>query len=107
MDCLTVEQGPGASQSVEDSEPGHDTGHVVFVASSPTLDDQGSFAVRVYDSAIVPHFDDTRGARRRARSCARHLNRPVTLRQRPGDTRGTSCCPCQVVRDALRYALCA
>ena len=42
-------------------EPGHDTGHVVFVAGTPTVDDQGYFAVRVYDSAIVPHFDDTRG----------------------------------------------
>jgi hypothetical protein len=42
-------------------EPGHDTGHVVFVADAPIVDDQGNFAVRVYDSAIVPHFDDTRG----------------------------------------------
>lgn len=42
-------------------EPGNDTGHVVFVAGTPAMDDQGSFAVRVYDSAIVPHFDDTRG----------------------------------------------
>ena len=40
---------------------GHDTGHVVFVAGPPAVDDQGYFAVRVYDSAIVPHFDDTRG----------------------------------------------
>jgi hypothetical protein len=31
------------------------------VADTPTVDDQGYFAVRVYDSAIVPHFDDTRG----------------------------------------------
>jgi hypothetical protein len=42
-------------------KPGHDTGHVVFAASPPTVDDQGNFAVRVYDSAIVPHFGDTRG----------------------------------------------
>ncbi len=42
-------------------EPDQDTGHVVFVADTPTVDDQGYFAVRVYDSAIVPHFDDTRG----------------------------------------------
>jgi hypothetical protein len=42
-------------------EPGHDTGHVVFVASTPTVDDQGYLAVRVYDSASKPHFDDTRG----------------------------------------------
>jgi hypothetical protein len=33
-----------------------------FFSSPPlAVDDQGSFAVRVYDSAIVPHFDDTRG----------------------------------------------
>ena len=43
-------------------EPHKDTGHVVFVASTPTVDDQGNFTVRVYDSADVPHFDDTRGA---------------------------------------------
>ena len=42
-------------------EPHQDTGHVVFVAGTPVADDQGYFAVRVYDSAIVPHFDDTRG----------------------------------------------
>jgi hypothetical protein len=42
-------------------EPGHDTGHVVIVAGTPATDDQGTFAVRVYDSAIVPHFEDTRG----------------------------------------------
>ncbi len=41
--------------------PHEDTGHVVFVADTPAMDDQGNFAVRVYDSAIVPHFDDTRG----------------------------------------------
>jgi hypothetical protein len=38
---------------------GHDTGRVVVVADTPDMDDQGHFAVRVYDSAIVPHFDDT------------------------------------------------
>jgi hypothetical protein len=42
-------------------EPGHDTGHVVFVAGTPAVDEQGYFVVHVYDSAIVPHFDDTRG----------------------------------------------
>jgi hypothetical protein len=42
-------------------EPGHDTGHVVFVASTPTVHDQGCLTVRVYDSASMPHFDDTRG----------------------------------------------
>jgi hypothetical protein len=41
-------------------EPGKDTGHVFFVAEKPRLLDSGIFAVRVYDSAEVPHFDDTR-----------------------------------------------
>jgi len=35
-------------------EPHQDTGHVVFVAETPAMDDQGHFAVRVYDSASVP-----------------------------------------------------
>jgi hypothetical protein len=39
---------------------GGDTGHVFFVAETPVLIDSGIFAVRVYDSAAVPHFDDTR-----------------------------------------------
>jgi hypothetical protein len=41
--------------------PGHDTGHVLFVAEPPREIDPGVFAVRVYDSADSPHFDDTRG----------------------------------------------
>jgi Glycosyl hydrolases family 18 len=42
-------------------EPGEDTGHVLFVAERPRMLDSGDFAVRVYDSAAIPHFDDTRG----------------------------------------------
>jgi hypothetical protein len=42
-------------------QPGHDTGHAVIVADSPTWHDAGYFAVRVYDCACRPHFDDTRG----------------------------------------------
>jgi hypothetical protein len=42
-------------------EPGQDTGHVLFVAGPPTVDDQGYYAVRGYDCACRPHFDDTRG----------------------------------------------
>jgi hypothetical protein len=30
------------------------------VAETPTVNDSGIFAVRVYDSADRPHFDDTR-----------------------------------------------
>ena len=36
------------------------TGHVVFVAETATVDESGVFSVRVYDSANKPHFDDTR-----------------------------------------------
>jgi GH18 family chitinase len=42
-------------------EPGHDTGHVLFVAETPVADDSGVFSVRVYDSAAEPHFEDSRG----------------------------------------------
>lgn len=43
-----------------DIEVGHNTGHVLFVADTPRLDASGNFAVRVYDSAAVAHFEDTR-----------------------------------------------
>jgi hypothetical protein len=44
-------------------ETGHDTGHVFFLAETPVpmADKPGYFSVRIYDSADVPHFDDTRG----------------------------------------------
>jgi hypothetical protein len=41
--------------------PGEDTGHVCFVAETPAVLASGVFAVRVYDSADSPHFEDTRG----------------------------------------------
>ncbi|MBV9999226.1 MAG: hypothetical protein JO015_08945 [Verrucomicrobia bacterium] len=41
-------------------EPGHNTGHVLFVAETPAANDSGIYSVRVYDSADRPHFDDTR-----------------------------------------------
>ena len=38
-----------------------DTGHVVILAETPKLDASGDFfTVRVYDSALETHFDDTR-----------------------------------------------
>jgi hypothetical protein len=42
-------------------EEGHETGHVLVTAETPRMDDSGIFTVRVYDSVIQPHFDDTRG----------------------------------------------
>ena len=42
-------------------EKGHDSGHVFFVAETPSVNDEGIFMVRVYDSASKPHFEDTRG----------------------------------------------
>jgi hypothetical protein len=42
-------------------EPHEDTGHVVIIAETPTLDSSGDFFVmRVYDSAAEAHFNDTR-----------------------------------------------
>jgi hypothetical protein len=42
-------------------EPNIDTGHVMILAETPTLDPTGEFfIVRVYDSAAEAHFDDTR-----------------------------------------------
>ncbi len=40
-------------------EKDENTGHVFIAAESPTLQDE-VFSIRVYDSAEVPHFDDTR-----------------------------------------------
>jgi hypothetical protein len=42
-------------------EAHHDTGHVVFLAETPTTESTGVVRVRVYDSAEQAHFDDTRG----------------------------------------------
>jgi len=42
-------------------EPDINTGHVMILAETPTLDPTGEFfVVRVYDSAAEAHFDDTR-----------------------------------------------
>lgn len=40
---------------------GHDTGHVLLVAETPTTDSDGIVSVTVSDSAAEPHFNDTRG----------------------------------------------
>ena len=39
-----------------------DTGHVLIVADTPKVNDAGVYVVRVYDSAVAPHFQDTRAA---------------------------------------------
>jgi hypothetical protein len=41
-------------------EWGKHTGHVLFLAQTPSIDDAGNFRVRVYDSADQAHFEDTR-----------------------------------------------
>jgi hypothetical protein len=46
--------------SLNDSSTG-DTGHVVIVADTPTQIDDESFAVKVYDSSSIQHFEDSRG----------------------------------------------
>jgi hypothetical protein len=40
---------------------GVDTGHVLVLAETPTENSDGTFKVRIYDSAAKPHFEDTRG----------------------------------------------
>jgi hypothetical protein len=42
-------------------ESDQNTGHVLFVAETPTVNASGIFSVTVYDSAAKPHFNDTRG----------------------------------------------
>ncbi len=42
-------------------EEGQDTGHVFFAGGPPIANESGFFAIRVYDSADEPHFEDTRG----------------------------------------------
>jgi hypothetical protein len=39
-----------------------DTGHVMIVAESPELNQDGTFQVRVYDSSEIPHAEDSRAA---------------------------------------------
>ena len=39
---------------------GHNTGHVLYLAETPRMQQDGSFQVRIYDSAAQAHFDDTR-----------------------------------------------
>jgi hypothetical protein len=41
-------------------EPHTDTGHVVILAETPKLASGDVFTVRIYDSALEAHFDDTR-----------------------------------------------
>jgi hypothetical protein len=41
-------------------EPKHNTGHCFFVGETPIANGSGIYAVRVYDSAAAPHFNDTR-----------------------------------------------
>ncbi len=43
---------------------GHNTGHVLYLAERPLLQADGSYRVRVYDSAAQAHFEDTRATGR-------------------------------------------
>jgi hypothetical protein len=57
---LNVRRGDIIAWRVAEIVEGQDTGHVFFVAETPTIVDPGVYAVRVYDSAAVAHYDDTR-----------------------------------------------
>jgi hypothetical protein len=56
-----VRRGDIVAWRVQKIEVGHDTGHVFFAAETPVQLDFRTLAIRVYDSAAHPHFDDTRG----------------------------------------------
>jgi hypothetical protein len=56
-----VRRGDGISWRLPKVEEHHDTGHVLFAAETPVADSQGNFTVPVYDSARLPHANDTRG----------------------------------------------
>jgi hypothetical protein len=43
------------------AEEDRNTGHVLFVADTPSADELGILTVRVYDAAAEPHSNDTRG----------------------------------------------
>jgi hypothetical protein len=56
-----AERGDILAWRVATIEKGEDTGHVVILAEMPNLDASGNFyTVRVYDSAVEAHFNDTR-----------------------------------------------
>jgi hypothetical protein len=57
---LDARRGDVIAWRVPEIEVGHNTGHVLFVAGRPAIIEPGVLAVRVYDSASGPHFDDTR-----------------------------------------------
>jgi hypothetical protein len=50
-----------AWQSNSVNVPGKDTGHVAVAAGRPMMIEAGVVSLRVYDSAVTPHFEDTRG----------------------------------------------
>jgi hypothetical protein len=58
---LDARRGDIIAWRVAEIVEGQDTGHVFFVAETAVTIDSAVFAIRAYDSADVPHFDDTRG----------------------------------------------
>jgi hypothetical protein len=57
---LSARRGDVVAWRAPEIEPKHNTGHCFFVAETPSALESGNIAVRVYDSAAAPHFDDTR-----------------------------------------------
>ena len=62
-----VARGDVLAWKLHGSEERGDTGHVVVVAEVPTrltgeTDGAGQFALEVYDSSVIEHFDDSRGS---------------------------------------------
>jgi hypothetical protein len=57
-----VKRGDLMAWRAEKIEAGSDTGHVFLAAETPNATGTNTFSLRVYDSAITPHFSDTRGS---------------------------------------------
>jgi hypothetical protein len=57
----SVRPGDIIAWRVPDIEKDEDTGHVMIVAAKPEPRGPGLVTVRVYDSSVLPHVDDTRG----------------------------------------------
>ena len=57
----SVRPGDIIAWRVPDIEKDEDTGHVMIVAAKPEPRSADLFTVRVYDSSVLPHVEDTRG----------------------------------------------
>jgi hypothetical protein len=57
---IDTERGDLIAWSFKEVQPHRDSGHVLIVAAKPEITGDGNVAVRIYDFADTPHFDDSR-----------------------------------------------